>query len=277
MPELPEVETVKNNLNLFLPGKVLKKIKVTYPRTLSNTTEEILNRALVNKTFGFLDRKAKYLIFKFKENNSVLIVHLRMTGCFLIKEKEQEIPKHNKVIFEFFNSDSLLVFDDLRTFGKFSFYSSKKEAFQLENLNSLAPEPQNLKLSFFKEKLNSSHSKIKTLLLDQRKAVSGLGNIYTDEALFLSKIHPERTSSSLNSKEIKELYCSIKKTIQKSIKQGGTTINNYLRPNGELGNYLLDLNVYGRKDKACKVCSTKIIYMKVNQRGTHLCPNCQVK
>ncbi|MDJ0624889.1 MAG: bifunctional DNA-formamidopyrimidine glycosylase/DNA-(apurinic or apyrimidinic site) lyase [Candidatus Caenarcaniphilales bacterium] len=276
MPELPEVETVRKGLEKKVIGKKILKVKVNRSKTLENISPENFQKKLSGQRFKSIRRKAKYLFLEM-ENGLVLIVHLKMSGTFLVQEITSPEPVHTHIIF-MLDNEKILRFKDLRAFGRISLYNSFKEAQKIGSIPFLAPEPieDSFTLSHFQESLKKYKSPIKTLLLDQTKAVSGMGNIYADEALFLAGIRPTRKANSLKKNEVQELYASIKRVITDSIKIGGTSIRDYVQTDGSLGNYALNLFVYGKKkSEECLVCKTPIEYIRLGQRGTHFCPRCQ--
>ncbi|HEY9886431.1 MAG TPA: zinc finger domain-containing protein, partial [Vampirovibrionales bacterium] len=172
-----------------------------------------------------------------------------------------------------------LRFKDLRAFGRMSISPSLEEAYKQDAIAALAPEPldeKNFTLKYFTNSLKKYTSNIKGLLLDQQKVVSGVGNIYADESLFLAGIQPTREANKIKPKEAEKLYKSIKTVIANSIEAGGTSIRDYVQTTGEFGNYALELFVYGRKKQSCLVCESPITYTRIAQRGTHFCPKCQL-
>lgn len=184
------------------------------------------------------------------------------------------VTKHTHVIF-LFTDGSQLQYRDVRKFGRMALVV-KDGAPQYKGIRQLGPEPlaETFTLESFKTGLLRSKKAIKPLLLDQR-LVTGLGNIYVDEALWQAKIHPEQPADTLNDKEIIRLRTAIIDVLARAVAAGGTTIRTYLNALGEAGKFQLSLNVYGQTGKPCPRCKTPIIKTKVAQRGTHLCPNCQ--
>lgn len=272
MPELPEVETVRKGLEKNIIDKTIKKVLIKRPKTIEGIKPEEFIKKLTNQTFKAVNRKAKYLFLELK-SGQVLMVHLKMSGAFLIHKPQTPLPKHTHIVFELDNGYELR-FKDLRAFGRMNLYENFSQIPQL----NLAPEPlsQEFTLKDFELRLQKCSIPIKAVLLDQRKAVSGIGNIYADEALFASNINPNKKANLLTSQEIDKLYKAIQKIIKTSIELGGTTIRDYVSTEGNLGEYALQLFVYGQKKKDCKICGEKIQYIKLAQRGTHFCPKCQI-
>ena len=287
MPELPEVETIRKGLERGILGRCIVKVTVNRPKTLEGCSARDFERKLIGKTFKQVQRRAKYL-FLGLESGEVILVHLKMSGTFLLHSPDLAIPKHTHVLFDLTqrikgraeNHDSKILqlrFKDLRAFGRMSLYSSMEEALQAGSIPNLAPEPidETFTLSYLKEKIKTFRMPIKPLLLEQSKLLSGVGNIYADEALFLSGIQPNRQANSLTDEEMEKLHKAIKSVIAKSIELGGTTIRDYVNAQGNIGEYALQLYVYGRKKQNCKICGAKLEYIRLAQRGTHYCPQCQ--
>ncbi len=275
MPELPEVETVRSGLEKRIVNCKIEEVKVLREKTLSKISAQEFCEKLKGQTFIAIKRRAKNLFLEMK-SGLVIGVHLKMSGSFLIQPASEEIPKHTHVIFILENKMELR-FKDLRAFGRMNLFSSWEEAGEQASITKLAPEPisENFSFDYFKEALQKYKSPIKPLLLEQSKVVSGLGNIYADESLFLSGIQPTRPANSITKLEAEKLYKAIKKVIIDSIKVGGTSIRDYVDTDGQLGNYALQLNVYGRKKQKCLICDSPIQFIKLAQRGTHFCLNCQ--
>lgn len=275
MPELPEVETVRSGLEKKIINCKIEEVKVLREKTLSNISAVEFCERLKGQTFSEIKRKAKNLFLEMK-SGLVIGVHLKMSGAFLIQPIKEEIPKHTHIIFVLDNNLELR-FKDLRAFGRMNLFSSWQEAISTASIIKLAPEPisKNFSLDYFKQALQKYKSPIKPLLLEQSKIVSGIGNIYADESLFLSGIQPTRMANSINETEAEKLYKALKTVIINSIKVGGTSIRDYVDTDGQLGNYALQLNVYGRKKQNCLVCESPIQFIKLGQRGTHFCSNCQ--
>jgi formamidopyrimidine-DNA glycosylase len=275
MPELPEVETVRKGLELAVVGQKITKVKVNRAKTIEKNSPDEFSQQLTGQTFKAIKRKAKYLFLEM-QSNLVISVHLKMSGAFIVSQAEQELPNHVHVIFDLSNKKELR-FRDLRAFGRMSLYKNIEEAQQIGSIPNLAPEPieEHFNEKDFANQLSKFSSPIKAILLDQTKAVSGVGNIYADESLFLGGIRPQVPANQLNKKQVHALYNAIKQVIGAAIEAGGTSVRDYVNANGDLGNFALQLNVYGQKKKNCKVCATPIEYIRLAQRGTHYCPTCQ--
>ncbi|GCF94520.1 formamidopyrimidine-DNA glycosylase [Enterococcus florum] len=272
MPELPEVETVRKGLISLVKGKEIKRVDVLWPRIIESPEVDLFRSQLIGEQILDVDRRGKYLIFRLTHYD--MVSHLRMEGKYEFFPEAKPLDKHSHVRFVF-TDDSELLYNDVRKFGRLSLIEKDTEN-QYKGIAQLGPEPtwEEFELDTFGKKLNRAHTKIKPLLLNQ-KVVTGLGNIYVDEALWESKIHPERAADSLSKEEIKALHQAIIEVISRAKAAGGTTIRSYLNALGEAGNFQQELHVYGQTGKPCPRCGTPIVKIKVAQRGTHFCPHCQ--
>ena len=278
MPELPEVETIRRGLSKFILKKNLKKTTILCEKSF-------IGKPITGKVIG-IRRFGKALIIDLDNKNS-LMLHLRMTGQLIYDGKERyaaghpsdnftdKLPnKQTRVIFEFENGEKLF-FNDQRKFG-FVKVLPTKEVEEDAFIRKLAKEPWSIDANEFYEKLqHHKNSAIKPTILDQT-IICGLGNIYADEALFMSKIHPERKAGSLTRAEAESLIKSACTVMDASIASGGSTMATYVKADGTKGDYLEQFaQVFRNEGKPCKRCGEKIIKIKVAGRGTHICPNCQ--
>ncbi|MCF1584467.1 DNA-formamidopyrimidine glycosylase [Tetragenococcus koreensis] len=274
MPELPEVETVRKGLVRLVQDKTIAEVVVRWPRIIEFPTVDEFCQELVGQRIETITRRGKFLLFKLTDFD--LISHLRMEGKYeYFSEKNNPQPdKHTHVIFKF-SDGSQLHYNDVRKFGRMTLVATGQGVLY-KGIQQLGPEPiiEEFLLGDFVEKLQCSSSLIKPLLLNQ-KVVAGLGNIYTDEALWLAKIHPQQPARTLNKTEIKRLHQAIIEVLTKAVKVGGTTIRTYKNALGEAGSFQMELNVYAKTSEPCPRCKTPIVKIKVAQRGTHFCPHCQ--
>ena len=272
MPELPEVEAVRTGLELLIIGKQVEKVEVLWPSIIESPEVDQFKTQLIGQKIEEMSRRGKFLIFKW--TNYDMISHLRMEGKYEVHQQTDEIAKHTHVIFKFTDGTELRYLD-VRKFGRMTLLP-KDTGLSYKGIQKLGPEPiaEEFKLETFTKGLKKSHKAIKPLLLDQ-KLVTGLGNIYVDEALYEAKIHPEQPADSLAVKEIDALYQSIIDVLARAVEAGGTTIRTYKNALGEAGKFQVSLNAYGLTGEPCKRCGTEIVKIKVAQRGTHYCPNCQ--
>ncbi|MBQ7529935.1 DNA-formamidopyrimidine glycosylase [bacterium] len=274
MPELPEVETIRRGLEGYLPGRKIAKVKIGLPKLLINADVDDFSRAVVGETFTSVRRKGKILILDLEKHS--ILVRLGMTGqlTFHNSEDEEATDKHTHIIVKN-DDDSSLRYRDIRQFGKWYLYSTE-ELVNCRELNDLGPDPfqDEYTLEALTENLCSTSRAIKTALLDQ-KIVSGLGNIYADEVLFDCGVNPNRSAKLLTEDEIKSIYVSIPKILQKSIDNRGTTFSDYRDANGEKGDNVAYLNVYGRAGQVCGRCGEVLVKATIGGRTSTWCPQCQ--
>lgn len=263
MPELPEVETIARDLSKILAGREITGIFV-FDRKIK------LPRIKFPVKIGAVSRHGKYVVLS-ASNGEKCLLHLRMTGELLFEGKriENRQRKHQKAVFVF-KDGSALRFVDVRRFGTIEWLKRETE------LPRLGVDP--FSGSFSPEKLaklfKKSSRTIKSFLLDQQK-ISGLGNIYADESLWLSGINPTKRSSSLKNREIEALALAIGKVLREALKKRGSTLRDYRRPDGSSGGYQRVKKVYGREDEPCLRCGVKIKRIKVGGRSSYYCPSCQ--
>ncbi|MBT4539003.1 DNA-formamidopyrimidine glycosylase [Candidatus Woesearchaeota archaeon] len=261
MPELPEVETVVRQLRRCVVGKTISRITVL--------DEKVIDPALVkvNKVkISEVKRRGKSIIFSLS-NGKQILTHLRMTGHFHYSPNDKNYLKYLAGIFRF-TDGSFLTHNSIRRFGGMNIFTKK----QLENkLNSLGPEPLEVTPTTFSNMLKQfPNASIKSKLLDQQFMV-GVGNIYAQEAMYASGIHPEKKVNEVNDGQLKLLHREMKSILREAIKNNGTTVDNYTHIAGK-GNFQNFLSVYGR-DNCPKGHKTEKV--KISGRGTYYCPKCQ--
>ncbi|KRG14514.1 DNA-formamidopyrimidine glycosylase [Lederbergia galactosidilytica] len=275
MPELPEVESVRRSLNELVAGKNIKNVSVHWPKIIKYPLEvEQFQDALQGQLIHTVERRGKFLIFQLDDYS--LVSHLRMEGNYSLHHNEDSPDKHTHILFHFTDGYTLF-YRDVRKFGTMHLFSKGTENDQLP-LSKLGPEPfsDECTLEYLVENLSKTDRCIKAALLDQT-IVSGLGNIYVDEVLIRSRIHPERVAKTLNKAEILPLLQEMKATLLESIEAGGSSVNSYMNSHGLSGTYQEKLKVYGKKGEPCSFCGTEIEKTKVAGRGTHFCPQCQIR
>jgi formamidopyrimidine-DNA glycosylase len=282
MPELPEVETVRRGLDRHTLDRSITGTEVLLARTIAHpdTPDEFTAR-LHNTQIQRWHRRGKYLYAELVTPKPTkpagwLGVHLRMTGQLLWVQTKSEVHKHTRVRV-FMGKEWELRFVDQRTFGQMWWIPPHQQPEQvMTGMGKLGPEPFDpaFSVDYFAAKLHESRRNIKTVLLDQT-LVAGLGNIYVDEALFLSKIHPKTLAGDLTLAQIETLRQNAIDVLTTSIEQGGTTFSNYLNVQGTNGNYGGIAMVYNRTNESCRVCQTPIEKIRLGGRGTHYCPECQ--
>ena len=273
MPELPEVETIRRDLELKVKGKRIERVIIRNEKSVKAPSPGEFVLKMEGKVFYQMHRRGKYLILGLDSGDS-LVLHLGMTGRLIYSKTKEEID-YSRVIFLLENS-AQLSFTDVRGFGGLWFVPDKKFEEVVSALASLGPEP--LKKEFtqekFKQLLKGKKGKIKSVLMDQT-FIAGVGNVYAQEALFLSGIHPTRSPSLLLDQEIGKLYHSLLNVLREAISYRGSSVDTYVDLDGREGNYEPRLGVYGRAGSNCLRCGAVIERMEVGGRGTYFCPRCQ--
>lgn len=272
MPELPEVETIRAGLEAHVVGQVVEDVQVQLPRLIKNAAVQEFAEALTGKRILAIQRKGKYLLFQLSSHTGML-VHLRMTGS-LIYEAGAYIPVRSEHI-RFTLSAGYLLYGDVRTFGCFWLVPASGLT-GVKGYDTLGPDAISpaCTADYIYEKMKGSARTVKSLLLDQT-VIAGLGNIYTDEALFLARVRPDRRVSRISRKTAERLYEAIVTVLQRGLSHGGTTIRDFVNGSGREGQNQHFLAVYGKKGMPCPICGTPVRYMKTGGRGTYFCPRCQ--
>ena len=268
MPELPEVETVKNTLKKQILGKRIHNIKVLYDGIIATNKNDFKN--IINEEILDIKRRGKFLIFVL--NNYYLVSHLRMEGKYFIKNNSMPIMKHEHIIFDL--GDVELRYHDTRKFGKM-YLVEKDKLYSDTPLAKLGLEPWDncLNSNYLKEKFNCNIP-VKTLLLDQ-SIIVGIGNIYADEILYKGRINPLKKGKDITENECDLIIRYTRETLHKAIEKGGTTIKSFTSSLGVTGHFQGNLMVHNREGENCLNCGNKIEKIKVNGRGTYFCPTCQ--
>ncbi|MDD0823349.1 bifunctional DNA-formamidopyrimidine glycosylase/DNA-(apurinic or apyrimidinic site) lyase [Mannheimia sp. AT1] len=270
MPELPEVETSVRGVSPYLVGQTIKQIIVRQPKLRWVVSPEIM--AMQNATIQAIDRRAKYLIIR--TNQGDIIVHLGMSGSLSILQANQQntVGKHDHVDLITANG-TILRYNDPRKFGCWLW---AEQAENHELLQKLGPEPlsENFTSDYLFAKSRKKTTACKTFIMNN-DIVVGVGNIYACESLFMAGIHPELAAQNLTKKQCERLVKVIKEVLTKAIIQGGTTLKDFIQPDGKPGYFAQVLQVYGRKGEECNDCGTLIETKIIGQRNTYFCPKCQ--
>lgn len=270
MPELPEVETITRNLRRgtggapSLIGQTILSARLLWNRTLAEPDMEAFQALLPGQTIRAIGRRAKYITMTLSE--SILVIHLRMSGDLRVEPADSPLNKHDRMLLDF-TSSWRLSFNDTRKFGRVWLLNDTQSLFS--KLGPEADEPA-LTPARFHAMLQARKRAIKLLLLDQ-SFLAGLGNIYTDEALFKAGIHPLRSSETLNLQETTRLLEAIRSTLALGIETNGASID-WVYRGGDFQNHF---QVYQQTGNPCPCCGQPIHKIKVGQRGTHYCPHCQ--
>ncbi|HKJ39315.1 MAG TPA: bifunctional DNA-formamidopyrimidine glycosylase/DNA-(apurinic or apyrimidinic site) lyase [Anaerolineales bacterium] len=264
MPELPEVETIARKLKPDLVGKTVRDVDLRWSRTLATPSPKKFKEQIKGQKIQDVTRRAKYFILQLSDFS--LLVHLRMSGDLLIKNSTIKPETHDRLVLKLSGNKSL-IFNDTRKFGRVWLTANPQDV-----LGKLGPEPleRGFTSQWLYAALRTKHRQLKPLLLDQ-SFLAGLGNIYTDEALHIAKLHPLGKSDSVSPKQAKALHEAIRKVLKEGIRRNGASID-WVYRGGEFQNYF---RVYDREGEPCNVCGTNIQKLFVGQRGTHICPNCQ--
>jgi len=280
MPELPEVETIKNQLKEKIIGKTIKGIEVKLGKMIKGlTSQEFISRVRGTKVKDVI-RRAKLLIIHL-ENGDSLVIHLKLTGQIIYKDKKENISapgeeqKYTHLIY-YFSDGSILLHNDLRQFGfvKLIRTPDLEDFFKKEKFG---PEPleKNFSAFKFKELLRKKEKqKIKPLLMDQ-SFIAGVGNVYANETCFCAGVLPTKTVKNLTDEKIEKIYHCLINILREAIKYKGTSTDSYVDVYGRKGEYLSKLKVYGHEGEKCRGCQGRVKRIALGGRGTFYCPNCQ--
>lgn len=271
MPEIAEVETVRNTLKKLILNKKIIDVNIIYPRMIESDVKDF-KEILINKSIVDIKRIGKWLLFEL--DNYYLLSHLRMEGKFFVKNCTEEIAKHEHVIITFYDNTDLR-YHDTRKFGRMNLIK-KEELYQIEAIKKQGIEPisKDLTKEYLYDKIKTKNTPIKTLLLDQT-IISGLGNIYANEVLFKAGIYPERKGKEISIDGCKKIVESSNIIIKDAIASGGTTIKSYTSSLGVTGRFQQFLMVHKRENEPCKICNETIKKIVIGGRSTYYCPNCQ--
>jgi len=270
MPELPEVETIRRDLEKLIVGYKVLGITTNSLKQIQPSLE-IVKKALLGTIIKKIGRRAKILQIFF-DNGVIIIIHLKLTGRLLFRDQKEPADDYQHVVLTLSKGKELR-FADARKFGWVKLVKSEKELKEI--LKDFGPEPlDDLNLSIFQKILSSSHRPIKIILMDQKK-ISGVGNIYANEALFLAGINPLKPADKISKEKTKKLYQSLEKVLQLGLRYRGASDNDYLDALGHKGSYQDHFLVYGRQGKPCHNCSGLIKRIKIGGRGTFYCLSCQ--
>jgi len=287
MPELPEVETVRRDLEKVILNVPIKTVAVFHVKTIKPLSAKELVKRLHGQTFKTIKRIGKLLIFELHNSTEVLLVHLKMTGQLIYSAPDKkvlagghslskpldELPnKHTRLALTFANGAQLF-FNDLRLFGYWKF-ATPAELETIKSKYGIEPLTDNFTWPNFKQALGKRTANVKSILLNQ-SIISGLGNIYVDEACWRAQIHPAARVKDLTESQLKKLFKACHEVIELGVEYRGTTFNHFVDGHGQKGGFLQFLQVYGRAGKPCERCQTPIKKIKLAGRGTHFCPQCQ--
>ncbi len=267
MPELPEVETIKNEIMPYVVGHKIISVEIFWEGMVKQPSVTEFSRRITGRTITALNRRGKYLFFHLDKGEDVLVMHMKMTGSLLIN------PENSRFTRAVLHLDRGIDihFADARKFGKMWLEKSEKVVTE-----KLGPEPldKSFTVKRLADILGKRSAPVKAVLL-QQELISGIGNMYADEALFDARIHPARPASSLTSSEIEKLHASIRKVLLKGIEMKGASVRDYVRPGGEAGHAHDEFLVAHGVGSKCPGCNGTIERIVVRGRGTYICPRCQ--
>jgi formamidopyrimidine-DNA glycosylase len=283
MPELPEVETVVRGLRNTVVGRVIAKVTLRAPKATTVVSKSFGSKSfetvLSRREILDVTRRGKNILISLS-GDITLWGHLKMTGHFFWKEKSEPVEKHDLVLFDFTADPARdagrtmqLRFNDYRRFGRLRIYPND-ELWNQKGLKELGPEPLEISADEFTKLFKTRSRMVKAALLDQ-SFLAGVGNIYADESLYLSKIHPQRLTSSLSARKLEELHHHIQTILKRAIKLNGTSVSSYTGVNGQTGTFQKFLNAYGNEGEPCKFCGKPLVRMTIGARSAHFCPRCQ--
>jgi formamidopyrimidine-DNA glycosylase len=267
VPELPEVETIKNELSPHIIGRRFTGVTVYDAKLVCQPSVEDFHQKLTGRRVISLERRGKYLIFHLSDGMA-LIIHLKMAGALLLNPEQAD--RHTRVIFHLDNSNQL-IFTDRRRLGNIWLIENEQAI-----TGKLGPEPLTPEFTAetLAKRLQKRKAPIKAVLLDQA-FIAGIGNMYADEALFAARIHPLRKANSLSPREIEKLHKAIVDILRSAIDSKGASVDTYKLPDGELGSAHSNFSVAHRGGKLCPICGTPIQRLAIRNRGSYFCPKCQ--
>lgn len=280
MPELPEVESIRKQLEKYLVGHRIKEVEVRYGKKFEGDPKDLVGGKVKKiRRFG----KAQSIDL---DNGYSILIHIKLTGQLIYKgprlknagklsEKVKDglEGKHTHIIFHL-DRGGKLYYNDVRKFGWIKIVKGKEVRLQ-SFIKKLGPEPlKDLTQKKFQDVVGSTKRNIKTLLMDQTK-IAGVGNIYANEALWLAGIKPTKESKKLRDNEIKKLFDAIESVLKEGLKRGGASELSFVTPDGKEGKYQEYTHIYGKEGEKCKRCSSTFKKIKISGRGTYFCPGCQ--
>jgi formamidopyrimidine-DNA glycosylase len=281
MPELPEVETVVRGLRETINGCTITRVVKSAPPKSSVVSPSLNGQsfedALTGRTINDITRRGKNILISL-DDGLTLWVHLKMTGRFLRLSPDAPVDKHDLFQFDFAPNGRKrktvhMRFNDYRRFGRLRLFPND-ELWQQDGLRDIGPEPLEITPGDFIELCRRRPRMIKPALLDQ-SFIAGLGNIYADESLHFSKIHPKRLTASISKPKLTELHGHIQRMLKKSIRSMGTSVNTYSGVNGKPGSFQQYLKAYGREGESCMFCGRKLVRERIGSRSAVYCRSCQ--
>ncbi len=272
MPELPEVEIIRRQLEKELAGARIAGCEVGLPRLVTYPTPLGYRRGLKGRRIESVGRRGKYLLLEL-DNGRELVLHLGMTGSLVLSSPKSERPRHTHIVFHLHDGRDLLYVDP-RTFGETALLR-RGDRSPLRGLDNIGPEP--LDEGFTCDRLAASlhgRCRVKSALLDQSR-IAGIGNIYADESLHRACVSPLRRLEELSPGDIERLHDAVREVLSEAISRGGSSISDYVNLRGERGDFQEDHRVYGREGQSCPECGATIRRVIISGRSSYYCPRCQ--
>lgn len=270
MPELPEVETTRRGIKPHVSDQTITNVTVRNRRLrwpIIAGLEQLLSGQVINR----VNRRAKYLLFE--TDTGTMILHLGMSGSLRVVKSDDELKKHDHVEIEFANG-TLLRFNDPRRFGSIHWTESPVDEHEL--ISQLGPEPldEEFSVDYLYEKSRGRKVAVKTFIMNSHIVV-GVGNIYASESLYLAGINPKRAAANISRARYEKLVPAVKQVLQAAIESGGSTLNDFVKPDGQPGYFQHHFSVYGKTGQPCEKCTAPIRQVTLGQRSTFYCPACQ--
>ncbi len=276
MPELPEVETIRRVLEQQVKQEKILQVYFHQKRLFKGQSPLAIKNAIMGQHILEVERRAKHLILRL--NKGILLLHLGMTGQILMHYggENEILPDRHTHFTLILSHHKTVYFRDPRQFGRINYLADTKAL--VDKFQDYGPEPLSLGFNsdYLARVLAYRKAPLKAILLNQ-KLTPGMGNIYTDEALFLAKLNPMTPAGQVKLKDVNRLVRAIKQVLRAGIKAKGTSISDFIDPHQEKGRFQMRLKVYGRQGQPCPVCGRAIDKIVVAQRGTHWCPTCQAR
>jgi formamidopyrimidine-DNA glycosylase len=272
MPELPEVETVVRGIRPLVTNKTITKSEFLIPRQLLPQTPRFVGGNIHNQKIVSVERRGKYILIHLE--NGVLLIHLRMTGRLYVRDEIEELRAHERAFFHL-DDHHKLIFSDARTLGTITFHQRADQVIALKKLG-WDPLKDSVSEIDLKDALCKRSVPIKVILLDQ-SVWSGIGNIYASEILWEAGIHPERSARLLTESQRSLLIESVSRVLEYALEKGGSTLRDFVSPEGKRGEYADEFRVYGRDGESCLRCGGMIRRIVQAQRSTYFCGRCQKK
>ena len=269
MPELPEVETIKNELRPYIVGRRITGVTLFWDGIVRQPSVTEFRSHLIGQQITNVTRRGKYLLFSLT-SGEILIIHLKMSGSLLLKSASTEPDKYTRAIIHM-DKESELHFRDPRKFGAMWLVEDANPV-----VGKLGPEPlePGFTPQLLAQRLDNRSAPIKALLCDQT-FIAGIGNMYADEALFAAGIHPLRSGKSLSQDEIKRLHHAIQQVLLEAINNKGASTDTYFRPSGKIGTAHFQFKVAHRRGETCPICAAPLQRLPIRNRGSNFCPKCQ--